>query len=334
MLENKIHGRERYVDVIAGIMIAWMILGHCRFFSGISLSFFKFLSFYMPWFFYKSGMFFTAKNPKQLIKKDTAKLLRYFVIYSAIGWGVWSVCGMVDGSLSLTECFLRPVRDFIHHGSIYGNGALWFLLSLFVVRQVANVLIIKKSPPSILVMSCFIIAFLLYAKGWYNHSWWFGNAFSGLCFFLLGYWLKNKESNSWLFVFSTVSYGLVVAAYFVGWIDDFPYLYMHANKMYNGNYLLFYPTAIAGIIMVNNFFRLLCKRVKFCALEYIGLNSMTFYTTHWILFVLVTFVTKYIFHVQKPYVLFTVLLCASIILLPVLIETINCIRNKKHIKFI
>lgn len=150
----------------------------------------------------------------------------------------------------------------------------------------------------------------------------------------MGYWLKNKESNRWLFVLSTVFFGLVVAVYCLGWIDDFPYLYMHANKMYNGNYLLFYPTAIAGIIMINNVFRILCKRVRFRPLEYIGLNSITFYTTHWILFVLVSFVTKHIFHVQNQYVLFTVLLCASTILLPGIVEIINIVRYKKQIKFI
>lgn len=144
MAENS---RKQYIDVIAGIMIAWMILGHCRFFANTTLPFFKFLGFYMPWFFYKSGMFFTAKNQKQLLKKDATKLLRYFIVYSAIGWGVWCVCGLIDGSLSLTGCILQPIRDFIHHGSIYGNGALWFLLTLFVVRYVANVLIINKLPP-------------------------------------------------------------------------------------------------------------------------------------------------------------------------------------------
>ena len=334
MADNDIHSRERYVDVIAGIMIAWMILGHCRYFSGVSLPFFKFLSFYMPWFFYKSGLFFTAKESKQLLKKDVSKLLRYFIVYSVLGWLVWCVCGLIDGTISLKGCIVLPLYQFLHHGSIEGNGALWFLLTLLLVRQIANMMIFKKLPPPLpaLAVACYITAFSLFSIGWHDHSWWLGNILSGLCFFLLGYWMRDKGNNRWLLLLSTVGGGLVIAAYCIGLIDDFPYLYMHANKMYNGSYLLFYPTAMAGIIVTNYFFRLLCKRVRFRVLEYIGVNSMTFYTTHWIVFVLFSFIAKYIFNVQNAHVLFVLLICVSIVLLPIITEMIKYTNNRCQIK--
>ena len=144
------NAKERlvYVDVVAGLMIGWMILGHCTFFSHYKLSFFKFLSFYMPWFFYKSGMFFSVKNQTVLLKKDASKLIRNFLVYSLIGWIVWCVCGLTDNSLTLRACIVLPVHQFLHHGSITANGALWFLLSLFAVRQFSNwILKTKITPP-------------------------------------------------------------------------------------------------------------------------------------------------------------------------------------------
>lgn len=327
---EKNYSRVSYIDVIAGIMITWMILGHCRYFSNITLPFFKFLGFYMPWFFYKSGLFFSTKLSKELIKKDVNKLFRSFVIYSVVGWCVWCVCGLIGGTLDIKGCFLQPIQQFVHHGSIEANGALWFLLSLFIVRQLSNVLIDKQLlPPPILAIICFIIATALYALGWYNHSWWLGNVFSGMCFFLLGYWLKEKENNKFLFIISTLFFGLVVLAYCLDLINDFPYLYMHANKMYKGNYLLFYPTALAGIIMTNNLFRILCKKVRFRVLEYIGKNSMTFYTTHWILFIVVSFVAKFIFKVEEPLILFIVLIGSAIVFLPLINLLIGAIKTMK-----
>ena len=162
--------REHYIDVIAGIMIFWMILGHCSFFSHQSVPFYSLLSFYMPWFFYKSGMFFASRDSVSLLKKDSKKLLRYYLIYSAIGWLVWSICGIADGSLGFGDCFALTLKTFLYRGCIKGNGALWFLLSFFIVRQFSNFLINKKLQTHILAFICFTIAAALYAIGWYNYG--------------------------------------------------------------------------------------------------------------------------------------------------------------------
>lgn len=139
--------RLSYIDDVAGIMIIWMILGHCTFFSGFSVPFYSVLGFYMPWFFYKSGMFFRKRNWLELIKKDYKKFIIPFVVYSLIGWFLWSICCLIDGSQTLSSCLLAPLKSLYLRGNIKGNGALWFLLSLFVVRQIANALINRQLPP-------------------------------------------------------------------------------------------------------------------------------------------------------------------------------------------
>ncbi len=315
--------RIGYIDVVAGLMIAWMILGHCTFLSHYQLSFHKYLGFFMPWFFYKSGIFFSVKDQTIILKRDASKLLRYFCVYSLIGWIVWCICGLVDGSLTLNSIVIRTVSKIFRRGFIVGNSALWFLVSLFIVRQLSNWILKKKTPPTIVSVTCFALAFALYAVGWYRHSYWFGNLFSGTCFFMLGYWIKDREGNRLLFSLSSLTYCMVLIASTAGWIDEFPYLYMHANKMVSGNYLLFYPTALAGIIMTNNIFRILCEHVKFRVLSYIGVNSMYFYVIHWILFTVVLFVAKYYFNIQSPFEQFILLLGSSIVLLPPIVRILK-----------
>lgn len=139
--------RLSYIDAVAGLMIGWMILGHCSYFSHYSLSFFKYLGFYMPWFFYKSGMFFSPKKQGELLRKDVFKFIRYYAVYCFLGWCIWAICSIINGSSILT-CIVSPVNSFIRYGSITGNGALWFLLSLFFVRQASNVALRKMPPPT------------------------------------------------------------------------------------------------------------------------------------------------------------------------------------------
>lgn len=135
--------RIPYIDVVAGIMITWMILGHCCYFSNYSFPFYKFLGFYMPWFFYKSGMLFSSKNPKLQLTKDAKKLLGYFVVFSIIGWLIWSFCCIIDGSVEPKLCVVKSIKLFLHRGCFAGNGPLWFLISLFLVRLLSNILINK-----------------------------------------------------------------------------------------------------------------------------------------------------------------------------------------------
>ena len=148
----------------------------------------------------------------------------------------------------------------------------------------------------------------------------------------MGYWLKGKD-NTILLVLSIAFYSFIVLANDAGWIRDFPYLNMHANRITNRtSYLLFYPTALAGIIMINGIFRLLCKYVRFRILEYIGVNSMNLYVTHWILFVFVVFAAKQFLNIDSPVMLFFILLGASILLLPIINEILNILKANKSFK--
>ena len=59
--------RQAHIDMAAGIMLAWMILGHVASHASYHGAFLRigiYLSFFMPWFFYKAGMFYKLKPLK------------------------------------------------------------------------------------------------------------------------------------------------------------------------------------------------------------------------------------------------------------------------------
>lgn len=79
--------RERvaHIDMAAGIMILWMMLGHINakqiFLSTPDIYVFlsNFFFFFMPWFFYKSGMFFVPQEGRIMGGGEIAKAIRNMV---------------------------------------------------------------------------------------------------------------------------------------------------------------------------------------------------------------------------------------------------------------
>lgn len=68
---NNVNKRQRHIDAISGLLIINMILGHCIQMADCRdiplYSWMDSLSFFMPWFFFKSGMFYREKSLNETI---------------------------------------------------------------------------------------------------------------------------------------------------------------------------------------------------------------------------------------------------------------------------
>jgi fucose 4-O-acetylase-like acetyltransferase len=53
--------RDKSIDAVAGLMIIVMVIGHCVA-VGYLKHFINVLNFFMPWFYYKSGMFYRRQS--------------------------------------------------------------------------------------------------------------------------------------------------------------------------------------------------------------------------------------------------------------------------------
>ena len=310
------HGRDTnrlpWLDFASGIMILWMIVYHaisCAWayelngywhITDFSLLpeglhavingegklealnpcvVFPWLHFFMPWFFYKSGQFFKKSSTKDLWKKDSQKLLKTFVIWSLIGYVVFIVIGLVNHSLTLRACTYSTIRALFLRGYVVGNLPLWFLLTLFGVRFVANKLLPERVGRYtwLKIVSVVLIGYAIsYLAYRFNHRllpYWIANGAAGVSFFALGYAMRDLEQKWWLLLPCALVYVL-------GCIFGFPVVDMWPNEVVTGNYLLWIPVAFCCIVTFNAICRLVAQYIRVKPIEWVGQNAMTIYVAH------------------------------------------------------
>lgn len=128
--------RKYYLDTVGGILLIHMIIGHCCQWSETFPIYQKFtywLDFFMPWFFFKAGVFFKQRPIKYELNKNFRRLIIPFIVFSIIGTILLWIKQCIRGELSLGS-FFSPIKGIIIQGATPGNLALWFLLSLYIVR--------------------------------------------------------------------------------------------------------------------------------------------------------------------------------------------------------
>ena len=353
--------RIPYIDFAAGIMILWMIIYHA---IGRALDLplvglwgisdaslipegakafinaegklerinvcvlFPYLSFFMPWFFYKSGQFFEKRPIKESLTKDARKLLLTFVIWSAIGYVMFLLFGVLNHSLTLKGATYSIARGLFLTGKVPINEPLWFLLTLFGVRFIANTILPNRHSQyswlsiMAIVIVGYVIAYLAYR---FNHPllpYWVANGASGLAFFALGYGLRNYEIKWWIVVPCILVY---ILCCFVG----FPMVDMIFNKLLAGEYLLWIPVAFCGIVTFNALCRFIYKHVRIRPIEIAGQNAMNIYVTHILIVLTCTFLLEY-FNLSQLYPYATWILLASYVLfLPIFCYLLN---RKAHVQ--
>ena len=273
-------GRNESLDFISGMLILHMIYLHILQFSGIDrtgnvYSMTRYLFFFMPWFFFKSGMYYKDYDVKNLFVKDCLKLLKPFLLFTLLGIFVDAFIRILTGDFSLRWLLLSNPSSLVTVGSVYGNAALWFLVDLFLVKQLYNAAMhtckIRNIVSVMFVIVSPIIAFLFNK---YNQTAPFniGGVVIGLFFYALGDRLRQIQFSNTLFGIALVLY-LVFASFGMSRISIFK------NVLQDGHYFLFFVNALAGIILINNI--IVKTGVTSKALSYVGRHSMIFYVSHW-----------------------------------------------------
>lgn len=132
--------RDSSLDAVGGLFILYMIIEHVFQWSGTEDDMFYVNSHYvffmfMPWFFYKSGMFHKKGDFLVTVKHDAGKLLVPYVAYTIIGEVFLSLYMFQQYGFSWRQ---NPIKEILLKGSCNGNLPLWFLLSLFIVKIVVS----------------------------------------------------------------------------------------------------------------------------------------------------------------------------------------------------
>ena len=137
--------RKTYLDTVCGFLLCYMILHHCSQCAGVASEikhYTYWLGFFMPWFFFKGGMFHRLKPTTEIIMSSYKRLIIPFIWFSVIGTVILWLLMILEGTFTF-KYIVKTIAGFLAYGSFYGNLPLWFLLSLFAVRVLFNLFVSK-----------------------------------------------------------------------------------------------------------------------------------------------------------------------------------------------
>lgn len=276
---KKMNKKQRYcyLDNLGGLLICYMIFNHVLLMDqidcGIDNIWLEPLQFFMFWFFFKSGMFYTPKNCKLIIAHESRKLLKPLLVYSLVGHVVECFKLCANGDYNWKHYLLTPLKEFLLNGSVVGNQPLWFLFSLFFVKLIYNELYQWKFKPALLFcIGCAVSAILFYVNI-EGLPIYFANIPLGIGIYSLGYMMREWQFNKVVLLLSFILYlGIMVICP--------SHLIFGANSLNKGGcYVFAIVYSVAGCIFFNNLFR----KIPNCTiLQFVGKNSMTYYVVHWI----------------------------------------------------
>lgn len=133
--------RYGYLDSVAGLLILHMIAFHIfrgDVYGTRAEECMRPLSFFMFWFFYKSGMFFKPRTCYEVLRKGWEKLLVPYLVFSIVGFLVWCLIQTVISGFDILSFSEQAILEFAYAGTLPGNVPLWFLPSLLIVQILFN----------------------------------------------------------------------------------------------------------------------------------------------------------------------------------------------------
>lgn len=303
--------RDHSLDFACGLMTINMILYHVAAFTEVRYIG-RLLFFFMPWFFFKAGMFNKANLERKVIVKSFKRLMIPFIFFSIIG----QLSHILRMGYNFQEYLISTLKQLVLLGAVHGNLPLWFLFSLFLVKIFYNWIDLHKFlRPTLVAVISFIAVNFLYYTG-LTKPYYVATFFSGLCFYSLGIVFKRRQYKIAVVIVALI-YLYCNTAYLSTSVD------MRINALAYGKYFLWYPYSLCGIIAVNNLSKYICSTTSFFdpvvkVVINVGKHSMGYYVVHWLLLsISVSLFTKYL-GVPEGIPLFICVVLLLAILLPVI----------------
>lgn len=330
--------RNESFDLINGIMIMWMVSYHAfQWGHLVESSVFKYLIqfffFFMPWFYFKSGVFYNKNHPiEELILKDVGRLILPMITWTLIGYFITVPKLIYYEQQPLWKVVVWPFYSFFSSGDTMGNGPLWFLFSLFIVK----IIMIPLSKFSLNLLS--IIMFLITLLGWKLHTLniilplGFSTIPLGLFFTVLGFIYKEASLTKKLsrFLVPIILVLVALSLCFNSYVD------IHRNSLWYGDYIYF--IIISSLAILSSI--LVFDKFKFRFLSWVGRKSMYFLVIHWPVFTIIQY-AYYLLDFPREGGVYSMLLGLVSILISIFfaksfsdksagLDWIEYIRNYKH----
>lgn len=269
--------RQRVIhyDVLSGLMLLFMmhhhVCGMCGLMeSPIHMIPYKLLYFYIPYFFFKAGCFYNPDKDIRLVFLESSKrLLVPFFVFSLMGYVLF---GAIE-PMNTWHYWWYPIRQIFAIGRVEGNGPLWFLLSLFIVR-----LLFQTSRNSLWKQICWIVAggCIGIIGNYYGiRPRTISNVGMGIFFYGLGFLMRNLQYNKKVGNILLLLFVLIYIAMIpLGWhLVDFS-----LNRLEIGCHPMWMINCVIACVVVNYLFR--NYSWEHSPLAWIGEHSMIFLCIH------------------------------------------------------
>ncbi len=278
MLENTtLKQRDIKFDILRGIGILLMIMGHSSFCDHFNH---YIHAFHMPIFFFVSGYFFNGEKYENIwghVKHDLRTLILPYVVF-------FSVCQILHYIYVQDFTWEYSIISFFssNHNRIDVSGVCWFLLCLFMAKQIFLLLykFCNKTLLGILIVIITLIGNVL--RYFIKLPLCLDSAMSAMLLIYLGYLYRNNTEKP----FIKKMMNLPLWAIIIGLIANGALIFLNGGVNLRTNYYAIIPlywlnalTAIYLLLqlsskMVNCKFKIVkCLSNAFC---YLGKNSITF----------------------------------------------------------
>lgn len=275
--------RIEFIDLAKGICISLVVLLHV--FGELSGGFIQLMNlFRMPLYFVLSGLFFkTYDGMLPFIKKKTNKLLiPFFMTFFLIVLPTTLLLNEFEGkTTTLLNLFFGGTGKF----NLGIDGAIWFLLCLFVVNiYFYLIFLVTKSHVFAISVLSVILGLSGYTMSQYGFHlpMWMDSALTAMPFFLFGYLLRCYSDvlygsfSKQDVIYAIVSFVVLFSVYLYDkWLGESTIVY--GENIFNISFLSLYIGGAFGtyfILMVAKFFGHLS------ILSYIGRYSIVVLITH------------------------------------------------------
>lgn len=278
--------RDRSLDLLSGIFVTYMIYTHICETANLTdtwhyVTLNSFLYFFMPWFFFKSGMFHRYRTDYGLsLTKLRKRLVIPLLVFSIAAIPMFSIYYVLDYGGPYWMNFLYSFfYSLIEKSAPFGNYPLWYLLALIFIKLI---LMVIRSNKLILIIAIIgvLSSFLLW---YYNISFIFivTEVFLGMFFYATGYFLKNIQYKKYVLPISFLLFISLAVFYPV-------HISVRSNDVYGGGYFVGIISSLLGIISFNCIsksimaFNLISKSKVVSFVLLLGEDSMYYYVIHWI----------------------------------------------------
>ncbi|MFP9099574.1 acyltransferase family protein [Flavobacterium sp. RHBU_24] len=289
------------IDLLKGVNIILVVMFHLTYFHSSMGSIRTYVTpYFMPLFFFTSGMFFSSKKSFSdfLLHKVNRLIIPLLFFYFAnyfFGFFGSDIVGL--GDKGLVDKFHWSNMADLFNGREHFNyaGAIWFLVCMFNL-YIIYYFVSKIKNVTVKFILCALLSFAGYLLNYYslNLPYFLDSALSMVIFFFLGDFVRK---NPYVVHKNKLDYPLlaILSILYVLMVNGFDLQIQVMLNEYQGNYGLIVLRAILGISVIY----IICKRIgKVNIINFFGENSLIILCTHQVLINVFSVVLKKLLHID------------------------------------